>query len=164
MSTAAVASSTQTTNGVNGKSSATESNKKSRKSKTDENNKVDDSLFGEVRLRESDVLNTDEDVVMSMKNVHKTYLLGVEGIPALRGVSVTIRKGEFVVVFGTSGGGKTTMLNLIGTIDKPTKGEMFLCGHRKCRCRRKKHNHTHTRAQQQFPFLSDTLIFSPFLF
>lgn len=88
-----------------------------------------DSYFGDVRLRETDVLHTDEDVVVSMKNVHKTYLLGVEGIPALRGVSVTIRKGEFVVVFGTSGGGKTTMLNLIGTIDKPTKGEMFLCGH-----------------------------------
>jgi putative ABC transport system ATP-binding protein len=133
MSSAAVASSTTTTNGVNGKSSTTESNKKSRqKSKAEDAaaNRVDDSLYGEVRLRDTDVLNTDEDVVMSMKNVHKTYLLGVEGIPALRGVSVTIRKGEFVVVFGTSGGGKTTMLNLIGTIDKPTKGEMFLCGHR----------------------------------
>jgi ABC-type glutathione transport system ATPase component len=94
------------------------------------NAKGDDSLYGEVRLRDTDVLNTDDDVVVSMKNVHKTYLLGVEGIPALRGVSATIRKGEFVVVFGTSGGGKTTMLNLIGTIDKPTKGEMFLCGHR----------------------------------
>lgn len=44
------------------------------------------------------------------------------------GVSLTVNSGEFVVIFGTSGGGKTTMLNLIGTIDKPTKGEMFLCG------------------------------------
>jgi len=41
---------------------------------------------------------------------------------------VNIKKGEFVVVFGTSGGGKTTLLNICGTIDKPTKGELKLCG------------------------------------
>lgn len=41
---------------------------------------------------------------------------------------MTIKKGEFVCIFGTSGGGKTTMLNIIGTIDKPTKGELRLCG------------------------------------
>ncbi|EGC36698.1 hypothetical protein DICPUDRAFT_150789 [Dictyostelium purpureum] len=63
-----------------------------------------------------------------MKNIHKTYLLGIEGVPALRGVSMTIKRGEFICIFGTSGGGKTTMLNIIGTIDKPTKGEMKLCG------------------------------------
>ena len=39
-----------------------------------------------------------------------------------------IQKGEFIVVFGTSGGGKTTLLNIIGTIDKPTKGKLKLCG------------------------------------
>ena len=92
----------------------------------------DPSVFdlGDVRLKASDVLHEEAGVVISMKNVHKTYLLGVEGVPALRGVSLTIKTGEFVVIFGTSGGGKTTMLNLIGTIDKPTKGEMFLCGNR----------------------------------
>ena len=41
---------------------------------------------------------------------------------------MTIKRGEFVVIFGTSGGGKTTMLNIIGTIDKPTKGELKLSG------------------------------------
>jgi len=71
-----------------------------------------------------------EDIVIRLENVHKTYLLGVEGVPALRGVSLTIKRGEFVVIFGLSGGGKTTLLNLIGTIDKPTKGELYLCGHR----------------------------------
>merc|ERR1712000_105754 len=89
-----------------------------------------DNYFGDIRLKETDVLHEEADVIVSMKNVHKTYLLGVEGIPALRGVSLTIKRGEFVVVFGTSGGGKTTLLNLIGTIDKPTKGELFLCGQR----------------------------------
>lgn len=48
-------------------------------------------------------------------------MLGIEGISALRGVNLTIKEKEFVCIFGTSGGGKTTMLNIIGTIDKPTK-------------------------------------------
>lgn len=41
-------------------------------------------VLGDVRLKDSDVLNTGAEVIISMKNVHKTYLLGVEGIPALR--------------------------------------------------------------------------------
>ncbi|CEM10534.1 unnamed protein product [Vitrella brassicaformis CCMP3155] len=69
-------------------------------------------------------------VVIVLDNLFKTYLLGVEGVPALRGVSLTITKGEFVTILGKSGGGKTTMLNIIGTIDKPTKGSLWLCGHR----------------------------------
>ena len=67
---------------------------------------------------------------MKIENVHKTYLIGVEGVAALRGVSLTIRKGEFICILGTSGGGKTTMLNIMGTIDRPTKGYLRLCGHR----------------------------------
>eukprot|EP00164_Ancoracysta_twista_P001782 GFYU01002343.1.p1 GENE.GFYU01002343.1~~GFYU01002343.1.p1 ORF type:complete len:353 (-),score=74.30 GFYU01002343.1:180-1238(-) len=72
----------------------------------------------------------NEDDVVHLDNVHKTYLLGVEGVPALRGVSARIKKGEFIVILGTSGGGKTSMLNIIGTIDKPTKGNLRICGHR----------------------------------
>jgi putative ABC transport system ATP-binding protein len=49
-------------------------------------------------------------------------------VPALRGANLTIKKGEFVIILGTSGGGKTTMLNIIGTIDKPTKGDLYICG------------------------------------
>ena len=49
-----------------------------------------------------------------------------------RGVSLTVRRGEFICIFGTSGGGKTTLLNIMGTIDKPTKGEMHVAGVRKC--------------------------------
>ena len=72
----------------------------------------------------------DEDSVEVIKlvNVHKTYLLGIEGVPALRGVGLTINDGEFITILGTSGGGKTTMLNIIGTIDKPSKGDVYICG------------------------------------
>jgi putative ABC transport system ATP-binding protein len=52
-------------------------------------------------------------------------------LTSARGVSLGIKRGEFIVVYGLSGGGKTTLLNIIGTIDKPTKGEMKLSGTRK---------------------------------
>jgi putative ABC transport system ATP-binding protein len=78
---------------------------------------------------EKEELKDVKDIIV-LKNVHKTYLLGVEGVTALRGVSLNIKQGEFVCILGTSGGGKTTMLNIIGTIDKPTKGEVFIAGHK----------------------------------
>lgn len=80
-------------------------------------------------LEDSDELNDDaSQEVIKLVNVHKTYLLGIEGVPALRGVGLTIKNGEFVTILGTSGGGKTTMLNIIGTIDKPSKGDVYICG------------------------------------
>jgi len=89
----------------------------------------DEKFFGQVRLKQDDSIDfSDPDNILTMKNIHKTYLLGIEGVPALRGVSMSIKRGEFICIFGTSGGGKTTMLNIIGTIDKPTKGDMKLCG------------------------------------
>lgn len=66
--------------------------------------------------------------VIKIVNVHKTYLLGIEGVPALRGVNLTVQEGEFISILGTSGGGKTTLLNIIGTIDKPSKGDVYICG------------------------------------
>ena len=66
--------------------------------------------------------------VIKLVNVHKTYLLGIEGVPALRGINVTVNEGEFITILGTSGGGKTTLLNIIGTIDKPSKGDVYICG------------------------------------
>jgi len=91
---------------------------------------ADAELFGarDIKATVDDV--SEDELVIRIENIHKTYLLGVEGVPALRGVSLNIKRGEFVVIFGLSGGGKTTLLNIIGTIDKPTKGELYLCGHR----------------------------------
>ncbi|KAI9096526.1 P-loop containing nucleoside triphosphate hydrolase protein [Phlyctochytrium arcticum] len=67
------------------------------------------------------------DPIVSLRNIHKTYLLGLEGVAALRGVTLKIQRGEWVAIYGTSGGGKTSLLNMIGTIDKPTKGELTVC-------------------------------------
>eukprot|EP00761_Pharyngomonas_kirbyi_P008042 gb/GECH01008053.1/.p1 GENE.gb/GECH01008053.1/~~gb/GECH01008053.1/.p1 ORF type:complete len:316 (+),score=65.43 gb/GECH01008053.1/:1-948(+) len=71
-----------------------------------------------------------QEPIIELEDIQKTYLLGVEGVPALRGVSLKIMKGEFLIVYGTSGGGKTSLLNIIGTIDKPTKGYLSVGGDR----------------------------------
>jgi putative ABC transport system ATP-binding protein len=65
--------------------------------------------------------------IIKADNLHKTYLFGLEGVAALRGVSVNIKQGEFVIILGNSGGGKTSLLNLLGTIDKQTKVLIVLC-------------------------------------
>ena len=73
--------------------------------------------------KSSEERNSEPDVIV-LRNIHKTYLIGLEGVPALRGVSLNVKKGEFLTIFGTSGGGKTTMLNIIGTIDTPSRGDV----------------------------------------
>ena len=73
--------------------------------------------------KSSNKRNNEPDVIV-LRNIHKTYLIGIEGVPALRGVSLNVKKGEILTIFGTSGGGKTTMLNIIGTIDTPSRGDV----------------------------------------
>ncbi len=65
------------------------------------------------------------------KDLWKTYIMG-DNIPvhALRGLNISVDKGEFVSVMGPSGSGKSTLLNIIGCLDTPTKGELFLDGHK----------------------------------
>ncbi|CAD8156525.1 unnamed protein product [Paramecium octaurelia] len=71
-----------------------------------------------------------EQNIIEVRNVHKTYLLGLEGVTALRGVSFNVQEREFITILGTSGCGKTTLLNLLGSIDLPTKGDVRICGQR----------------------------------
>lgn len=65
---------------------------------------------------------TAGEVVISAQNVSKRYKLGQQTVDALRNVSLTISKGEFVAITGASGSGKSTLLQIIGCLDKPTSG------------------------------------------
>jgi len=66
--------------------------------------------------------------LIELKEVHKYYHLGETRIAALRGVDLTINKGEFVAIWGPSGSGKSTLCNLIGVLDNPSSGVVLLEG------------------------------------
>ncbi|MEM4679384.1 MAG: ATP-binding cassette domain-containing protein, partial [Thermofilaceae archaeon] len=68
-----------------------------------------------------------EHVVVA-EDLHKYYMLRGEVVRALRGVNLKIRYGEYVSILGPSGSGKTTLFNMIGGLDKPTKGRVLLDG------------------------------------
>ena len=68
------------------------------------------------------------DITVEASNLHKSYLLGATAVGALRGVDLTVRRGEFVALMGPSGCGKTTLLNVIGAIDLPSRGAVKIEG------------------------------------
>ncbi len=70
----------------------------------------------------------NQSVIVEAKGLEKVYRQGALEVPALRGVDLTLRTGEFTVLAGSSGSGKTTMLNLIGALDVPTAGTLTVDG------------------------------------
>lgn len=100
-----------------------------------------ESVDGDIRaaLRELQVANQlkrqanaykpkNSEIAINVTNVTKRYKMGKTTVDALKGVSVSIHKGEFVAITGSSGSGKSTLLQLIGGLDKPTEGDIVVQG------------------------------------
>jgi putative ABC transport system ATP-binding protein len=70
----------------------------------------------------------EEDYIIRVQEVWKTYRMGDAEVHALRGVSVDVIRGEYLSIMGPSGSGKTTMFNMVGALDRPSKGEVVVNG------------------------------------
>ena len=73
-------------------------------------------------------MNPQLHPVIRLDDIHKTYDTGDIEVKAVRGVSLEIQQGEFVAILGASGSGKSTMMNILGCLDRPTRGNYFIDG------------------------------------
>lgn len=66
--------------------------------------------------------------IIHLENIHKSYFMGKQALPVLKGVSLDILKNEYVALMGPSGSGKSTLMNILGCLDTPTSGQYVLNG------------------------------------
>ena len=77
---------------------------------------------------ETTPFHAQKEEVLVLRNIQKEYKLGATVVQALKGIDLTLRKGEFTAILGASGSGKSTLLNIVGCIDKPSHGTYFFDG------------------------------------
>jgi putative ABC transport system ATP-binding protein len=70
----------------------------------------------------------NQPAIIELKDVWKTYKMGAVDVHALRGLSLQVRQGEFLAIMGASGSGKSTAMNMVGALDRPTKGTVKVEG------------------------------------
>ena len=73
-------------------------------------------------------MSTTEDILISVRDLDRVYTKGGETVYALKGVSLDVFQGEYLSIMGPSGSGKTTLFNMMGALDRPTKGEVRVGG------------------------------------